>query len=357
MRDASADRLIQKMISTRMRESSEDCADENTMAAYLEESLSPQERSAFEDHVSECISCQEILALSMKLRADEATGQTAAEPETGKKTLFHFSIPIPVLGGVVVAMVLLAVLFRMVHQSGGNLQQPQTAELHPPAQKTETAAQSVPMEAPMADKDNLAMARRRIEAPLSENKEKGSAFFSREAVPEPLPPAALPAIENEPAAVAEVSTHKMAAALPASENERRDVAAESSAQKPAAARASSGYEKSATLSSPAAVSDQIDVKLQSTVTLNSVPPKDVIFGFRDGRSKLEASQSKQIRDKVFYQNSGFWIDRQCVEHRDEPIIEILPVVPEYEPILAKYPELRDLLPAVIYWNNKIYLLR
>jgi hypothetical protein len=89
VRDVSADRLIQKTISTRMRESPEGCADENTMAAYLEGNLSPQETAAFEDHVSECASCQEILALSMKLQADEATSQTTAEQGTGKRTLFY----------------------------------------------------------------------------------------------------------------------------------------------------------------------------------------------------------------------------------------------------------------------------
>jgi hypothetical protein len=428
VRDVSADRLIQKTISTRMRESPEGCADENTMAAYLEGNLSPQETAAFEDHVSECASCQEILALSMKLQADEATSQTTAEQGTGKRTLFRFSIPIPVLGAVCAVIVLSVVLFRIANQSGGDLHKTQTTELHPAAQKAETAAPIMPVESPMAAKGGLAPEEPKFKRGLTENKATESGYISRQAAMEPYRPSALPAIENEPAAVADASAAKTASALPPPGIQKPDVALEVSAQKLAAARAHSAKEKSAELQSPAAASDKMEVShenkanepefvsrsaavesyraaalpatanepavvaetssvkmtavgassvsqnsaeirsskgaldktginLQSISALNMVPPKEILFALKDGRSRLQTSKSKRIGDKVLYLSSGFWVDPQCVEHRDEPIIEILPAASEHKSILAKYPELRDLLPAVIYWNNRIYLLR
>ncbi len=204
MRDESVDSLIKKVISARMRESSEGCADENTMAAYLEKTLSPQDMTAFETHASGCTSCQEVLALAMKLQDQEAASQTADEQSARKKTLFRFSIPIPVIGGVALAVVLIAVLFRMNHESSMNPTESQTAALHMPEHQTEAAVRSTPVQAPEVKKDYLAPERPGVDA-APENKAKGFASSS------PKPEIGTPALDRETAVRGKAADQKMVA--------------------------------------------------------------------------------------------------------------------------------------------------
>jgi hypothetical protein len=301
------------------------------MAAYLEARLSPQEKAAFEEHVSECASCQEILALSMKLQGQEDADQTAGEQTAGKRILFRFSIPIPVLGGVFIAFVLIAVLFRILGDSSQNLSRPQSAELHMPAQGTETVARNAPAPVTLAEKGNSAPEKPRTETRIPEEKAKVTLSSGLKAEIE-SPSPAVPAVEAEAAKTSETATREMAASGASPEGLR-----------------------SATMPSPAAAPGRLEDRQAATAL--KAPTRDMIFGLREGRPELGAAESRQIRDKSFYFSLGYWIDRQCEEHRDDPIIEISPAVPEYGPILARYPELRDLLPAMVRWDGRNYLLR
>ena len=92
------------------------------------------------------------------------------------------------------------------------------------------------------------------------------------------------------------------------------------------------------------------------VTLNVAPSRDDIFKGKD-LSQLSTAESRTIGDKIFYSNSGVWIDRKSAENTNDPVIEMPPGVPEYEKILNKYPEVRELVPVLIHWDGKNYLLR
>jgi hypothetical protein len=136
VRDAPIDGLIRKSLSAGVRRAPDHYVDENLMAAYLEASLSPQEMSAFEAHVSDCAVCQELLAVYMKLHPHEGDDlPNAALSE--KKTLFRFSIPIPALGVLLVCAVIAAVFFRFQNQTPESAGKDQVAELQAPVQQPE----------------------------------------------------------------------------------------------------------------------------------------------------------------------------------------------------------------------------
>jgi hypothetical protein len=393
VRDASIDSLIQKMISVRMRESSESCADANTMAAYLEASLSPQEMAAFEAHVSDCASCQEVLALSMKLQDRDAGGQTEEEQSARKKLLFRFAIPIPVLGGVVAAIVLIAVLFRMVSDSGKNIQPPQSAELHAPARQTEIATRNIPPPPPVADKDSLVVEKPKLDARLSENKAKAlSSPISNaetESIPpatraESIPPSAPAVVEPAPGISAEADMQKMEAkggAFPRGEESIARPSIYAAQNRIAASNTLNMAPINATSPRDAMIRlgdllQRRDLKAEAGeqraqivegIGQNHTNPaqggkKIASQGLGGGvrqasRASIEREESRKIGEKAFYLSSVYWIDGQCIEHQDEPIVEITSAAPEYGQILTQYPELRNLRPALIYWNGKIYLLR
>ena len=136
MRDAPIDGLIRKSLSAGVRRAPDHYVDENLMAAYLEASLSPQEMSAFEAHVSDCAACQELLAVYMKLQPhkdDDLPNGALSD----KKTLFRFSIPIPALGVLLVCVVIAAVFFRFQNKTPESTGKDQVAELQAPVQQPE----------------------------------------------------------------------------------------------------------------------------------------------------------------------------------------------------------------------------
>ena len=330
MRDTSVDSLIRKAISSRMRESPDGCPDENAMAAYLEKSLSDQETAAYESHLAECPSCQEALALAMKMLDADASQQETPEPAAGKKVLFRLSIPIPVLGAVCIAAILVAVLVH-VRNPGDTTDIPQSAEMHrparnaepaPAARKNESAMRSVPMPAP---------------SPVGE--------ISVAERPTDLPPS----VEVKEA-MAPSTVSAPAAAAPVHEDEGTK-AGKTLAEKDAAMESSALREESKAAMAPPPRADR-----DQASRMKAGAPSVAVLG---GSVKAQAvpPSSRTIGDKEFYLESGFWIDRQTTTRKGEPVFEIDSADPQYEAILTKYKDLRSLLPAVIYWEGRIYLLR
>ena len=331
MRDTSVDGLIRKGISARMQESPDGCPDENMMAAYLEGNLSDPETTAYESHLAECSSCQETLALALKIQDTDASVQESLEPAAGKKVLFRFSIPIPVLGAVCVAIIVGAVLFRVIHNSGEKTAVPQSAELHLPArsaepatapQKAESVVRPAPAPAPSDFKDG-ALAENPPDQPLSyENRKK-----VEPQVAIALPPAA-PMVQDE-------------AAMPS----------KAPAEKETVAEAPAAREELKAAAAPAPRADRD----QASRMRASAPSVAVLGG--SAKAQSNTAGSRVIGDKEFYSDAGFWIDQKCAGRQGEPIIEIVPADPEYEAILERYKELRSLRPFLIYWKGRVCLLR
>jgi hypothetical protein len=115
-------------------------------------------------------------------------------------------------------------------------------------------------------------------------------------------------------------------------------------------------------------------KPQRVSMLNPAPtPREAILALRktlgtndkDGSKKTEERRSdftsenrfKRIGDRSFLSTSGYWIDELCTRNADAPIVEVRAGAAEFEEILKLYPDLRVLLPVVIYWNEKILVMR
>jgi hypothetical protein len=302
------------MLSTHRGETPEGCVNENLMAAYLEASLAPQETAEFESHVAHCGLCQQVLALAMRSHPGE-TAIRAASAVSSRKTIFRFAIPVPVLGVLILAGLLILLFFKGRQNRTESLPGNQVAELSSIPQQAKTETQNSPIHTPRADTSRSVSKPPRLKAPLAEKRRVDESAALLQARPAPPVPA-----------------YKAEAVAP---------------------RATPWNEKSAAPMRAAMTLDTIE-RMQ-LMAMNSTPPNDMLSG-KDQNMPANAV-TKQIGDKVFYQKLGMWIDRQCDEHRDDPIIEITPNGPEHESILRRYPELRDLRPAVVYWGSKVYWVR
>jgi len=102
-----------------------------------------------------------------------------------------------------------------------------------------------------------------------------------------------------------------------------------------------------------AAQNRIATSLYTTESVES----SLRFAIKNLNSNLKTAESRSIGDRVFYKNHGYWIDKDCAENADDQIVEIKSADPDYSPIAKKYPGIRSLLPAVIHWEKKNYLLR
>jgi hypothetical protein len=364
VREKSIDGLIQKTISTHMQKSSEDCADENALSAYLEGSLTPQETDAIEKHLADCSSCQEVLALAMKLQNPEDSALENPEPGTGKKVLFHFSVPISVLGGVFAAVILVAVLFRVFSGSHNSVEAPQSAELHPPAQKAELnsplprAEMRAPVPKPELHPSAPTAESHSTEQMASPSERADRAYpaspplVSKDSIVSEKPHEGSFAHEEKREMASAVNEKALPQVASAIQKEDEAMPAPPPAAKGAVAGALHESEKlkTAEMSLPRPDRDQRSLRMAAPVDMANQ-------GGSFGAAASRSTETKKIGNKEFYRDSGLWVDRQCSIHRGDPVNEITSADPEYEKILKQYKNLRSLVPVLIYWNNKVYLLR
>ena len=361
MRDEPIDGLIKQVLSSRARKGSEHCENENLMAAYLESSLSPEERAEFESHVADCAVCREVLALSIGLQAQESDHRTIARTDS-KKTLFHFSIPIPILGVLLLVVALVAVLSRVPHRSGEN---PPAVSVSSKPSRVETVAGEM-----KANDVAVITEKNRELRPAVEGGKSEKAGYRLSAA----------AHKDAPGSVS-ILTAKLDEAQPLPSPESTAQPAASSVAVPVLPQTAVG-QGTLTRSTAASVQPAINT-LSLPANLNSAEPGGIGNKFFYNKTavgkgaltqsaaasvrraiyalslsaNLNSAEPRGIGDKFFYNNSGFWIDKQCIKHLDAVIVEITPRAPEYESILKQYPDIFKIAPAVIHWEGKNYVLQ
>lgn len=317
---------VHKMISTRSRASSGVCSDENTIASYLEGNLSDQEKLEFETHVSGCAVCRDVLALVMKLREAEPT---ASAPEKDAFQIsgnpwFHFSLPVPVLGAVCIAIISIAGIFFLMRDSGENLHPTQSAQLHLPTRQNRKMEPNVP---PVS----------------SAGKTVGAQF---EKIPMAVPEAG---IDAQGTPVPDLKKDDMPSAAPPSHD----------AAMPMETPASPGRESARSPENESAL-DAPDSRMKSRQADGM--PQYLQTAKTEGTSirdveEPEAIGLRKIGDKEFYWDSGYWTDRQCPKNPGVRVVEVAPADPEYKSILEHYPDLIKLAPAKIFVEGRIYIFR
>lgn len=326
MRGPSMDDWIHKMISTRAQAPSAACADENVMAAYLEGALSAQEKRTFESHVSGCAVCREVLALVMKMHEGEAN---AFAPEINEsrfspKTWFHFSYPVPVLGGIFVAIISVAGIFFLMRDSRENLHPAQSAQLHLP----EPESKRLEPEIPKATSDRNTASPRFEKLPIAvpeesvETAEAPDRALKTETAPAAVPSNQMAAMQAETPAILGEEAHFPSEQEPFSDTSALRMKGRQVEERPPSIQAD---------------------KAEETDIRDLEEPNKRLF--------------RKVGDKEFFWDSGYWTDRQCLKHPGAPVVAITSTDYEYKSILEHYPDLLQLTPAKIFRDGRIYIFR
>ncbi len=340
VKDASIDRLIKKIAPGRVRRGSACPMDENTVAAYLEDRLDSSERADFENHASDCALCQEILALSMKIQETEPAAQTVGEVSSRKNVFFRLLKPVPVLGTVFICALLLMLFYGVLDDSQQKLQKSQVAEVRAPAREAQTEEPSAFRGDLEPDQADLKRAKKSLNAPLLEKRMEETASLL------PKEPRASDEIASRPSISNEIASPPPAvSAMRIRETEPQEVAIQ---------KADEGipHRGEQPISPPVLSAAKSQISFAQGLGQAAFPEDKT-----EKMEQAETAKSKKLGDKNFYPVSGYWMDKECTEHPEAEILEITSKEPEFESILARYPELADLLPVCIYWEGKNYVLR
>ena len=392
------DGLIRKALSARGGQGSGTCPDENLMAAYLEANLPPAEAARLESHFADCAGCREILALSMKLQAPGAENPQAVLP-VSKKTLFRFYIPVPAIGALLVALVLIAALIRFAEKpavewakipaAGTKSTLPQVAESQPPAQKIAELHSEVP-QPERAGKETAgkvmqpALACNRVVQPavplkkpisqpsaldkIAASEEKGkSEAEKRYDAPQPVAAASGARALSQSPLLGTASQKAVNAVAPDFATPPATPPAAAAGGAPQLSEPQSADAGTQNAFTPAIVQETVPrphlyaAQNRIAVTHYTNPPDAAALRHAINalgvQKDLDNAEKREAGDRTFYKNSGFWIDKQCLGDSGAAIIEIAPDAPEYEEILKKYPDVRTIMPSAILWEGKIYLLK
>lgn len=353
------DGAMQKALAAHKDQPAGLCPDENTLAAYMEARLDPSERQRVESHASNCMSCQELIGLALRLSEPEAEIEAAAVTESsGKKVLFHFTLPVSVLAMIVVTLVGGFLFFRVLRDSTRFPAAPQTAELHSPAKVegvsvARSPAASLPKEKAASPEQRAAASApelHRSEGPLAPK------VTARPPASEIAPPRApalqpRPAIEpTTPAAVQMLEARAGGAAdrIPVSETKASENRPPGEAVSPGVGRMNlaAAYTEPIARAQAAAQFSPEFTPLDAVRTLARLIP-----------SLRDELPVKKIKDRTFYFNSGYWIDGQCTEHPSSEFAEVKPDSAEHGQMMKSLPDLIKMSPVIVYWDAKNRIIR
>lgn len=103
-RDKAMDRLVADKLRARLQEESRDCPDAETLAAYVERTLSAGERQTWETHLVACRFCQDQVAELVRMsEEDELVEAEKPAPPAHKAARFRWAWAAPALVALVVA--------------------------------------------------------------------------------------------------------------------------------------------------------------------------------------------------------------------------------------------------------------
>jgi len=398
----NVDKAIGRALGHHARAAGGACPDENLIAAYLESRLPAAETAQVEEHASTCASCQEVMALAMKL--DQPEIGVAAEALSHKRVLFRLSIPLAALPLVLLALGGAYLIYRVVQPS----RPPETASVQVAPKGAETSVATEAAKPALQEQKPIAL----DEKGLAQDKDAGRRKIPGRSVP---PATKQPVVVSAP----EPTPSTVSATQVAEQNVAKDaellklaaapqpVAHEVSVQ-PVAARQAEVI-KSGEITPPATpertrtrdtllVAAGAKSEIQTQTQTEAGKPKtekDVrmpALGFAAGvpggavggivrdaladrteaarhairnlseedRSKLDMASARKVGDRVFLLRNGYWIDLACAGRPASPVLQINRASDEFKKISKTLAGLSELLPSdapiLLCWEGKSYLI-
>jgi hypothetical protein len=410
--ERSIDSAIRKALGRRTAGAASSCPDENLLAAYLERSLSDQERLHLEGHFSDCASCRELLALSMRVAADEPGPMEDSMRSSQERKLFsHSRVPLAVVAvlvlGIGTALIfLLTGEFRKAeHVEVAEQRAPAAApaaenlpaqttrnssvEQPKPAQPSAPGAASVQTAKARIDSGRMSTAKEmesRAEEELQSPPVYQNSLESKQKVPS-TDRVALNETAPGPAgrkdeSVADVTAVRGAgeagggraagasvggvvAGVPASGRSAEERAAEGVVPQTAAVAVDSRDLRREALSQPAklALNSQRAMPSPALLDLEETRLRDVLQ-----RAAADAKAGKTVHwatriigDRTFKHFGGCWIDMKVLGSPDVELVECSPGSPEREEIGTVLPAIEGLRqsgqPILLSWKGRTCVMR
>ena len=381
MRSQSVDGAFRRILALRRSVAPGPCPDANEFAAYLEAGLSAAEAARFEEHASNCQSCQEALALSLSLVEDEAG--LARQPVAEPRRFAYRSSPLRFALAAVVLMTVGVLLFRATREARqvqpeseiarleakGDMPRP---ELTSPQAGTLQPAKVTPVVPPeSAGASRIATDKKEFFA-----RQPSQGVAAGAAAPAPVTAAGstIPARASQTAAMTEskAAAPKPAAGEPVAEAQkaapvqRVDLADKG---KQAFAQADETRLQVAVADRQRAADQARTVNVQrmaAQAPAQALEAKAERLTI-DDRVRLalqEASAAKEkeqkLGDRVFLRTTGCWVEVECTRHAEAPAHEVMRDSREFSDMLAKEPALAALprdLPVLLFWNGTNLLIR
>jgi hypothetical protein len=404
--ERSIDSAIRKALLRQTGSAASSCPDENALAAYLERNLSDQERLRLEGHLSDCASCRELLALSMRIAADEpAAVADAIRNPRERKLLSPSRVPLAVVAALVLGIGATVVfLLTSEFRKPGRVE---VAEQRTPAAAPAVGNMAAPSQGPSIEQAMPAgpatPGAGRAQTARGHQVDSGSADTAgkkESRAQEKLSPPAYPgALElkrkasdadmiasNEappgPAQLKDASKAVAAAARPAGEAEGAPiggvVAGVPALAKPAEERAADAALKQAaavSVGSSGVRSEALDEPARLTLESRRAVPTSASLhaeesGLHDVLQRAVADEragravhlmTRGLGDRTFKLFGGSWIDLKVLDRPDADWVECTPGSPELEEIMKALPEIgrlrRSGQTVLLDWKGKICVIR
>jgi len=388
MKSQWVDEAFRRILALRRDVAPGPCPDANEFAAYLEARLNTAETARFEEHASNCRSCQETLALSLQLAdtEDDTVRRPVAEPARSayRTSPLRFALAAAVLLTVGVLLFQTAREARMVQpesqiarrEAKGDMPRPEAAAPQSEAIQPAKVSPAVPRES--AGVPRIAADKKELAANQPSFGEPAGAAAAAPAIPAgtgvPARVSQVAAARDEKAAAPKAAVGELVAeeqkALPAQRVNLADkakqayVQADESRLQPAIAN-----QQPAVANQPPAVGQARAGNVQQIAAQAPAEAVSVQAGrpAADERVRLalqEASAAKEKEQKyggrALLRTTSCWVEVECTRHVEAPAREIARDSKEFADMLAKEPVLAELpkdLPVLIFWNGTNLLIR
>ncbi len=385
MKSQSVDGAFRRILALRRGVAPGPCPDANEFAAYLEAGMTPEEAARFEEHASNCQSCQEALALSLTL-AEEKTGM-AGRPLPEPRRFTYRSSPLRFALAAVVLLTVGVLLFRATQEarlvqpepqfarreakgdmpkSGAALSTPPGGESQPatgtppvpresagtapiPAKAKDLAASQPPRPpampsgivtpAPTIASDAAFAARSSQVAAKTEAK----ADVPKQAVGE-----AGGELQKAKRAQLDAKAQKNIQAFRQADETRMQVAISGQQNAVEQARAGNVQQMAAQAGAEAAPAQAERVATENRVRLALQ------------EASAAADKPQKFVNRVFLRTTNYWVEVECTLHKEAPAREITRDSREFSDMLAKEPAFAELpkgLPVLLFWNGTNLLIR